>query len=578
MTRLLGIDLGSFSVKIAEVEATGKSWEILGLYDLPKAPGQNPSEILKEFFEKNGIRAERIAVGVSRVPVFVKVMDFPFSDRRRVDSAVLSELEDVLPFEISDQIVDCQYLGKTDDKKHRYLVGVSPGAPLAKMNAIFDGLPVIPTGFFLSSESLGQLALYQDLSFDKENDVFRLMIDIGYDSTQLSIVKGFRGDPNKAKPGSPDKTCVFEFREVQHGLKSVIEWISESRRIEAEESRQWLMHRAQIKSGSDGDPSRNISDELSDEIKVAFRPIVVEIYQFLQNFRAKSSQNVSRAFLTGGVSQLPGLKEFLSEEVRVPIFHWSIFSGFSTEKISTTQDQERGFAVALALVSRYAIRRPTGFLNFRRSDQARKRVLTTALKKFWVPPVPKQVSLVAAALLVSIFYGWFLTSSIRSEKRLVRNQVIADLKVMDKELGRKAEKAGTQFERINQIFQKEKRIYLQKEKRENTQSVGTQESGPAKIELLLEVSQINLAENVKLDSIDIRNPEEAKANGLSISAKWVMVSQGTTGVDFEVLKKEITSKLEPKGFVFSKWNVVPNDNLTFEATVKANIVQEAKNE
>ena len=67
MTRALGIDIGSHSIKIAEIEYTKKLRQIVGLYSCPLEPGRTPGELLREFLEKGQIRADRVAVGLHRL-------------------------------------------------------------------------------------------------------------------------------------------------------------------------------------------------------------------------------------------------------------------------------------------------------------------------------------------------------------------------------------------------------------------------------------------------------------------------------------------------------------------------------
>src|SRR5438105_4856441 len=112
MTRALGIDIGNFAIKIAEIEYSPKSRDLVGLYDLPRQPGDNPGDVLREFLQKSGIKAERIAVGIGEAPVFIKRMELPFADSKRYLPAIHSELEDTLPFEMTDYVVDVQKAGK----------------------------------------------------------------------------------------------------------------------------------------------------------------------------------------------------------------------------------------------------------------------------------------------------------------------------------------------------------------------------------------------------------------------------------------------------------------------------------
>jgi Tfp pilus assembly PilM family ATPase len=593
VTRILGVDIGHYSIKIAEIDTNGRSWDIIGLYDLPRVVGFDIGQQLKEFFDTSGVKAERVAVGLTDVPVFIRSMAFPFSDRRRVQSAVRSELEDVLPFELSDQIIDFQPLGKTTDRKNKFIVGLSPLNPISTLNKIFETSGVIPTGFFLPAEALGQLALYQNLGLENNSDSYQVLIDIGFESTQLAIKKGYRGDGNKAKPGSPDESGVVDFRQFPHGIRNVIEWIQRARNVDFEEARKWLLHRAQIKSGAQADLEQKapqLSDELSDDIKVAFRPIVVEIYQFIQNFRSKEEKSVSSGFITGGVSHLLGLKEFLSEELRIPLHHWASFTGFNTLKATVSQEQERSFTLALALASRYAIRRPTGWLNFRRSDQARRKILTSFYDGLSEPSRRKPLILGLSVVSLFLLYGTLASFAVDQELSQISNEVSLDFRRLNRDLGKKAEKFPNDISKLRELFESEKanqfgasasqRGNLDENLSPRKQSqIGGDVQDKPRSEFILELSQIKAPQGYILNSLNLKGPRNSPSSEIKIDSRWIKNPESvvsgkelpsSASSESSRIQKEAEALLGAKGYKAVQVEVLPNDEIKLTANWLSN--------
>jgi Tfp pilus assembly PilM family ATPase len=489
MTRALGIDIGQFSIKIAEIEVGPRGQSLLGLYELPRASDQSPGAQLREFLQVSGISGERIALGLGNTPVYVKRVDFPFSDQKRLKPAVLAELEDSLPFEIGDHILDIRHVRKLG-RLHRYIVGLCPPKPVETYNRWAEEANVMPAGFYLDSEALGQLALSQCLPVAREGVAY-VVCDLGHSSTKLAICLGCSPqnlDRRAKAPASPGE--IVELRTLNHGSGDLVSWIRDRKNVSEDDARQWLIHRAEIKS--DGDQG-----SVSDELKVAIRPVIVELYQTLQFFRGKTGLPPAALYLTGGMSDIRGLREFMSEELRIPVHPWPISSGFNTENLPLSPEKERSFAVAIAIAHRFALRKPVGWLNFRRSPQANKRILSGAFERL----MNTSSKPLAAGLLVAFVFVWAYSIGARylmsKDSAQLNKELVAEFMRLDRERGKHADRFVSDTKRAREIFEedKKKKLVTIKQKRKTV-------AGRSRSDILLDPTQL-LPQNVKLKEFNV---------------------------------------------------------------------------
>ncbi len=520
MTRVLGIDLGNFSIKIAELELSRNLREVVGLYELPRVPGEPIDKLLLNFFTQSGVQAERIAVGLGRAPVFIKNVELPFSDKIRVNAAVRADLEDSLPFEITDQVIDVSFVGRKQ-KLFVFRVGLTPIEPVKFLNQTFEKIGKNPSGYFLESEALGQMALYQQLpQASLDGTTSYGLIDVGFERTQMAICAGAIKDPWKGRTKKDSETQVLDFRSIDHGMKDVISWIEKTKSIAFEDAKQWLSHRATIKPSSETQSS--LTDQMSEEIKTAFRGIVVEIYQFLQHHKASNPNSpLTAIYLTGGMSHIAGLKEFFSEEFHFPVFSWPIFLGFKTEKVPLTEDRERTFAAALSLGFRFAQKNPVGWLNFRRSPQSQRNILTGSLDKIFEVELRKPLLGLLSFLVFVLAYTFGASFFLNKQLATAQKNLINEFKRVDRELGKRAEKFALDPGRAREI-------YLSESKKRSNNTIAAADPGLTSNEVFGRprtqiVSDLSTAligfKDLKLDFIDIESTGSDKQPLINVKAQ-----------------------------------------------------------
>jgi Tfp pilus assembly PilM family ATPase len=505
MTRVLGIDLGRHSIKIAELELSSKTPQILGLYEVCPREDQDEAAALREFFAQSNIRAERIAININSASTLTKRFDFPFHDKKKVQMAVEGEWMDLLPFELDGYTVETRHMGRKG-RTHFYLSGLCSTADILKVNDLCVSACIKPNAILLDAEALAQLALRQHLPRSQSVDSY-VVVDFGYDITKLAIIRGSYA--LKGKPKAPDLSFIepeiLELRHIDKGSREWIQWIANRRRVSTEEALQWLIHRAEIQPKSENEDS--IREDLSDDIKSALRPVVVEIYQTLQSSKVRTGHYAELLFVTGSMSEIRGLKEFLEHELGLKVEAWPLFLGFNAMEAVRSPSNEKSFATALSLAHSFASSR-SSLLNFRRNTQQKTRFLTETFNQLLSPQLKPAFAVLGVVFAFVWIYSIGGAFFIEAQQRAVEKDLSGEFRRLDNTLGERARNFVNDPTRARQLFEK-----LKKQKLAN--AVPEIETGPHPQVAILDDFSVAAPNGIKVAMIETQKAQ----NGILIEAE-----------------------------------------------------------
>ena len=120
MKSVLGLDLGSHTIKAVELRQTLRGLEPVQMRVHPRAAPDAPlPELLRRFVRMHQLPTDTIVAAIPGDRVSVRRMEFPFRDRRRLAAAVPFEVEGETPFDLDDVFVDWELIG--GDRNHSEL-------------------------------------------------------------------------------------------------------------------------------------------------------------------------------------------------------------------------------------------------------------------------------------------------------------------------------------------------------------------------------------------------------------------------------------------------------------------------
>ena len=308
----LGIDIGSFSIKIVELSRFGKKIRVENYIQF-QVPSENDSlfrvfgekhllllsdkmaEILDALLKSAGIREKKAFLSVPDFSTFFTTFELPPMTMSEIPKAVEFEARHHIPFPLSEVTFDWQTIKIEEElggrKSHKVLLVAVPKKVIQQYERIATLSNIRIKG--LEAEAF---ALIRSSVEETEKEDTVCLVDIGYTSTTISIVEN-----NLLRQSySFDISANSLTRALIDSLK--INW------QEAEKAKQ--------KFGLNP-KEQSVFLALRPQIDSIFR----EIEKVCQNFYQVEGKKVENIILAGGAASLPGLKEyfrvFLKKEVKI---------------------------------------------------------------------------------------------------------------------------------------------------------------------------------------------------------------------------------------------------------------------
>ena len=323
----LGLDIGSYSLKLAEATLKGSQVIITGFSQIRLPKGVVADGLVKndEIFLKNlnillenlKTRSRNLNIGLY---AYTALYDrIPISLREGIDLsvAVREEIESLIPFDINEVYYD--YFPLIKDDKYEIIFAVSKREYIDKILNIFSKINLNVNSIDIDVFSISNLLeyLYGPSS--------RMVIDIGNSKTLIIFI---------------DKDGPLFSREISLGLSSIAEHISRKLELSFEEA-----ERIKIEV-----PSDNRKDVIIKIYKEFFSSLVKELENSLSIFKAKYYYNPEEIFVIGGGALIPGIHEFLQDSLKAPIRDLNI-----SNKIKFCDDFDRDYILELNKIGVFAV-------------------------------------------------------------------------------------------------------------------------------------------------------------------------------------------------------------------------------
>jgi type IV pilus assembly protein PilM len=305
---IVGLDIGSSSIKAVELAPRGKSFELvhLGVTQLPpeaivQGAFLNSGAIvdaIKEVLASARIKATQAAVAVSGHSVIVKKIALPAMTREELEESIRWEAEQYIPFDVNEVNLDFQILNSSSTEGQMDVLLVA-----AKKDLIDDYVHVL-------NEAGIQPAVIDVAAFAVEN-AFEANYEFGIDETVALINIGAQtANINILSGGMPAFT-----RDISTGGNQYTEEIQRALSIGFDEA-----ERIKLGGTSAEDSQEVVPQEVEQAMRTVNETVIGEITRSLDFFSATSADSrVSRIVLAGGGSKAPGLDKMFHDKTNVTV-------------------------------------------------------------------------------------------------------------------------------------------------------------------------------------------------------------------------------------------------------------------
>lgn len=358
-TKIVGLDLGTHSVKVCELVSTFRNFELVGFGSEPVGASADAQAELGEIaaaaqrlIERRGLANDTIICALPPSMVSSVTLEFPFDKPRQIQATLPFELDEVIPFEVEDVVHDYQVIERRENGSCRVLVSFVLEETLRGFLEILEAVGIDPK--IVSVGSLAWFNLYETVLGEATDAV--AVLDLGHSHSELCIF---------------DNAAPSSIRDIPVGGRHVTAALAEVFKVDAEQAERGKLAEGVIVSGRSetlvqGEaPGRQ--QLISESCRQAMWPIVREVRRSLALHSNNAGHGVSRVLLTGGGAQLRGLAEWLEEQLEVPVEHLDPLKG-AFNKLAESGDRLRPYAGRALALGMRIVQRTHSVLNFRRGE------------------------------------------------------------------------------------------------------------------------------------------------------------------------------------------------------------------
>jgi general secretion pathway protein L len=351
--RILGIDLGSTSIKAVELDSAFGRYEIHDYHEIARAPGQPASEALAQLVSSLAKQPDKIVVALRTGQVTFRNLNLPTRDKKAIQAGVGFELEDELPFSLEDAVFDYSILSQS--KQATYLhVAATLKKHLASFISPWLSANVDPD--MITTEAWAYRALLNRVLGESGQSPQAepvLLIQIGHERTTLYL--HWRGAPVMA-------------REVAWGGRDLTTAICQKYQIPLDQAEAAkLDHGFVVPSAQEADATPE-QMEFSNTLLEPLSALVGAIKQAELSCKNLTHQNIGMIYLSGGTSMLPGLAKVLEERVQTSVRPLQALSSIATSGVTYSEQTDAAYLLAAALALSMVGSDRASSINFRKGE------------------------------------------------------------------------------------------------------------------------------------------------------------------------------------------------------------------
>jgi type IV pilus assembly protein PilM len=318
---MVGVDIGSSSVKAVELQGKNGDFQLISLGYEPLPPdsvvdGQimelnSVSNAIGNIFSEHKIKTTKVAAGVNGHSVIVKNIVLPQMSADELQESFAWHAEEHIPFDISDVNLDYHVIGRSDDAVH-VLLAACKRDKIANLKQAIQLAGKQPAVIDVDAFALQNC---YELNYDPQLGEVVALLNIGASTTNINILNGNRSVFTRdASFGGNQYTSL-----LQKELGLIFE--------QAEDVKRGMP----LPEGIEHRETAPILETVSDIL-------ALEIQKTMDFYRATVEDGgaaVQKILLSGGGSKLPGLQNFLERRFEIPV---EVFDPFKKIKIDS-----RGF-------------------------------------------------------------------------------------------------------------------------------------------------------------------------------------------------------------------------------------------
>lgn len=303
---LIGVDIGTSSIKVVQVRKSGKGFHLLKL-GVDKLPPQsivdghvmNHGAVvdgLRKLFRDLKINQKEVALSISGNSVIIKKLNLPQMKEEELEEQIQWEAEQHIPFDISEVELDYNIISRNPEAGQMDVLLVA-----AKKDEIQDLLEVVKEArlkpMVVDIDAFAIQNVYE-LNYGYTPNEILALLNVGAEVTTINIVA--------------DGVSQFT-RDISNGGNAITEEIQKQLQVSYEEAETY-------KAGGAENSNDVIPREVDEIVGNVVDSLAGEIQRSLDFYMATSNRGeVQKIFVTGGTANILQLRNAIERRSRVPV-------------------------------------------------------------------------------------------------------------------------------------------------------------------------------------------------------------------------------------------------------------------
>ncbi len=324
---LIGLDIGSSSIKVINLKKSKKGYELVNFGIAPLPPQtivdralMNSGAVvdaIRRLISSQAIKTKECALSIAGHSVIIKKISLPQMTKAELENSIQWEAEQYIPFDINDVNVDVQILNPQGSEQGQMDVLLVAG----KKDMIYDYAAVVSeAGLTPAIVDVDAFAVENafEASHSLPPDETIALVNIGASVTNIVVIAG----------GMTTFT-----RDITIGGNQFTEEIQKQLNLSYEEAEDLKIGGEQ---GVDADSV--IPQEVERVIQEVADNLTSEIKRSLEFFSATNQENdISKLYICGGTSKISSLQKVLESRAGISVEVFDPFKNISiNDKIFDT--------------------------------------------------------------------------------------------------------------------------------------------------------------------------------------------------------------------------------------------------
>lgn len=393
--RSIGIDIGTLSIKVADVELAGRSIVLRDFLEIPYSLDISQDKrieilsALARIAQTYDPHHHKFVVGVSQDRVSIRQKTFPFREKVKILKSLPFELEDEIPFDQEKAVFDAKIIMHRGNSSE-VLACATPNKyidDIIKLSneAGLDPDVISTDGFALANLFTNWWSAPPEAETLPQTPNAEVYLHMGHSKTIVMVLQN---------------GTLIETRSIQIGGLEIVKAIQKTYQISYAEGLKGLQEKGFVLTKNDGASKDQVT--FSNAIVKALSPLVTELKKTIVEIESEKSVSIEGIQLLGGVSHLVNIAPYLSQKLGVictPISH--LTSGLKVYA-SQTNELQKDSAIAIGLAIE-ALKKPKNpAVNFRKGAFIKAGADATVFWKKW----KKTVQYVSAAIVLFAVYAY----------------------------------------------------------------------------------------------------------------------------------------------------------------------------